>query len=178
LWDLYDIVTLGDYMINNKNSTPGSTSVPEFHDVVQRAANLRLRLLRASRVINIEIVNGLHKQGFTELTSSHTALLSNLDLEGSRLTDIAQRAGMTKQAMGRLADELISLNYIKRSRCEADRRAVKLTFTSNGLKLMNLSFTIMNDIEMRCAKNIGDKRFNSLLNSLRDIVDEFEHNQE
>ncbi|MFV1983874.1 MAG: MarR family winged helix-turn-helix transcriptional regulator [Thiohalomonadales bacterium] len=164
-------------MINNKNSAPGSTSESEFHDVVKRVANLRQRLLRASRIINIEIVNGLHKHGFTELTSSHTALLSNLDLKGSRLTDIAQRAGMTKQAMGRLADELINLNYIKRSRSQADRRAVKLTFTSTGRKLMNLSFTVMKDIEIRCAQQLGEKRFNTLLSSLHDIVDEFENGQ-
>lgn len=164
-------------MINNKNRAPGSTPTPEFHDALQRTANLRQRLLRASRIINIEIVNGLHQHGFTELTSTHTALLSNLDLKGSRLTDVAQRAGMTKQAMGRLADELINLNYIKRSRCEADRRAVKLTFTSTGRKLMNLSFTIMKNIEIRCANHIGDKRFNSLLTFLHDIVEEFDNSQ-
>ena len=151
--------------MNQKQST---------RDNYQRAANLRQRLLRASRVINIEIVNGLHKQGFTELSSTHTALLSNLDLEGSSLTEIAQRAGMTKQAMGRLADELIKLNYIQRSANKIDKRAVKLAFTPAGLKLMNHSFRIMEEIEMRCTDRLGENRFNTLLISLQELVDEFE----
>lgn len=139
-----------------------------------RAGNLRQRLLRASRVVNAAIVGSLHQRGFTELRSTHTALLSNLDLEGSNLTTIAQRAGMTKQAMGRLADELISLKYVTRSRSEDDKRAVKIEFTPDGLNLMNHSFTIMEELENLCARRLGKDRFKNLLTSLQEIVDEFE----
>jgi len=137
--------------------------------------NLRQCLLRASRIINTEIVECLHQSGFTELRSTHTALLSNLDLEGSNLTMVAQRAGMTKQAMGRLADELISLKYITKIRSEYDKREVKLEFTPAGLKLMNQSFAIMEELENRCENRLGNNRFKNLLTSLQDIVDEFEN---
>jgi len=143
-----------------------------------RATNLRQCLLRASRIINTEIVERLHLSGFTELRSTHTALLSNLDLEGSNLTMVAQRAGMTKQAMGRLADELISLKYITKTRSEYDKREVKLEFTPPGLKLMNQSFNIMEELENRCANRLGKDRFKNLLISLQDIVDEFESDGE
>jgi len=139
-----------------------------------RVANLRQRLLRTSRAVNTAIVEGLHQRGFTELSSTHTALLSNLDLEGSSLTIIAQRAGMTKQAMGRLADELTSLKYIKRTPDKDDKRAVKIEFTPAGLKLMNHSFNIMEELENRYAAHLGENRFQNLLKSLQDIVDEFE----
>lgn len=139
-----------------------------------RVANLRQRLLRASRCVNTAIVDGLHQHGFTKLRSTHTALLSNLDLEGSSLTTVAQRAGMTKQAMGRLADELINLKYVTSTRSENDRRAVKLEFTPAGLKLMNHSFAIMERIETRFARSLGDKNFKNLLDSLQNIADEFE----
>lgn len=137
-----------------------------------RSANLRQRLLKASRVVNNAIVTALHQRGFTELRSTHTALLSNLNLEGSNLTTIAQRAGMTKQAMGRLADELIKQHYIVRQRDKHDRRALKLVFTSEGLDLMNQSFIVMSELEQRCATRIGHQRYNNLLASLKDIVDE------
>lgn len=140
-----------------------------------RAANLRQSLLRASRSVNAAIVEGLHQRGFKKLRSTHTALLSNLDLEGSGLTAIAQRAGMTKQAMGRLADELTSLEYIKKTRSENDKRAVKIEFTSAGLELMNHSFTIMEDLENRCAHHLGENQFKNLLTSLQGIVEELEN---
>ena len=148
-----------------------STSASEHN----RVANLRQRLLRASRFVNTAIVDGLHKRGFTELSSTHTALLSNLDLDGSSLTIIAQRAGMSKQAMGRLADELINLKYVTSTRSEDDRRAVKLEFTQAGLKLMNHSFAIMEELENRCAHRLGNNNFKNLLSSLQNIVDEFEN---
>ncbi len=139
-----------------------------------RAANLRQRLLRASRVVNAAIVEGLHQQGFTQLRSTHTALLSNLDLEGSNLTVIAHRAGMTKQAMGRLADELISLKYITKIRSEEDKRAYKIRFTPAGLKLMKQSFSIMEKLELRCSRRLGGTQLITLLSSLQDIADELE----
>jgi len=142
-----------------------------------RAANLRQSLLRASRSVNAAIVEDLHQHGFKELRSTHTALLSNLDLEGSSLTTIAQRAGMTKQAMGRLADELISLKYIKKTPGEDDKRAVKIEFTTAGLELMNHSFTIMEDLENRCVHLVGENRFKNLLTSLQHIVEELENKQ-
>ncbi|MBL1276063.1 MAG: winged helix-turn-helix transcriptional regulator [Ectothiorhodospiraceae bacterium] len=151
-------------------------SVPESSH--NRVANLRQRLLRASRFVNTAIVDGLHQRGFTKLSSTHTALLSNLDLEGSSLTIVAKRAGMSKQAMGRIADELISLKYVKSTRSEDDRRAIKLEFTQTGLKLMNHSFTIMEELENRCAHRLGDKHFKNLLSSLQDIVDDFENTSE
>jgi len=154
----------------SQNSVSGSSH--------NRVANLRQRLLRASRFVNTAIVDGLHQHGFTKLSSTHTALLSNLDLEGSSLTIVAQRAGMTKQAMGRLADELISLKYVTSTRSEDDRRAVKLEFTPAGLKLMNHSFTIMEELENHCARRLGDKNFKNLLISLQDIVDDFENTPE
>ncbi len=140
----------------------------------RRENNLRQRLLRTSRIINTAIVAGLHRSGFTQLSSTHTALLSNLDLDGNGLTLVAQRAGISKQAMGRLADELVRLKYIKRTRSKTDRRAVKLEFTATGLDLMKQSFAIMDDIEKRCSQRIGKQRLHTLLTSLRDIVNEFE----
>ena len=139
-----------------------------------RAANLRQRLLRASRAVNSAIVSGLQARGFDTLRSTHTALLSNLNLEGASLTEVARRAGMSKQAMGRLADELIRLNYIESRRDKSDRRAVTLVFTEAGLDLMQHSFAVMNDIEKRCAKRISKGSFQELLESLSKITTELE----
>jgi len=140
----------------------------------QRAANLRQRLLRASRAVNSMIVKGLHERGFKELRSTHTALLSNLEIEGSRLTYVAQQAGMTKQAMGRLAEELIRLDYIKSTRDKDDQRAVNLMFTVAGIDLMRQSFAVMGDIEQRCRNRIGKANYQKLLDMLSEIVSELE----
>ena len=142
-----------------------------------RNANLRQRLLRASRAVNTLIVQELQARGFGELRSTHTALLSNLELEGASLTSVASRAGMTKQAMGRLADELIRFGYIQRSPDPIDRRAAVLTFTDAGLDLMQQSFAVMAEIEKRCAKRIGKNNYQILLQALSEISEELEKDQ-
>lgn len=138
----------------------------------ERAGNLRQRLLKASRHVNIAIVKALNDRGFDNLRSPHTALLSNLALDGANLTVVARNAGMTKQAMGRLADDLVHLGYITRNPDKADRRAVHLTFTDKGLDLMHNSFDVMDEIEKRCIKRIGFDGYRGFLAALSEIANE------
>jgi DNA-binding MarR family transcriptional regulator len=140
----------------------------------KRAGNLRQRLLQASRQVNIAIVKGLNDLEFDELRSTHTALLSNLDLDGASLTVVARNAGMTKQAMGRLADDLVHLGYITKTPDKTDRRTVHLTFTDKGLDLMHKSFAVMDEIEKRCANCIGLDSYRKLLASLSKIAKELD----
>lgn len=140
---------------------------------LQRPGNLRQRLLRASRAVNHAVVRGLHQCGYKDLRATHTALLSSLDLEGDTLTHVAKRAGMSKQAMGRLAEELITLGYIQRRPSQEDRRAVVLEFTEVGLKLMYASFEVMQTIEDQCEKHF-DIDMPRLLSSLANLADELE----
>src|SRR3954451_19185670 len=79
----------------------------------ERSRNMRQLLLRASRIVNRHVVEGLHARGYETLRSTHTTLLSNIDLAGSTVTVAADRAGITKQAMGRLASELEEAGYIR-----------------------------------------------------------------
>src|SRR5258705_5946103 len=79
----------------------------------RRRRNMRQLLLRASRIVNRNVVEGLHARGYSDLRSTHTTLLSNIDLAGSTVTEAAERAGITKQAMGRLASELEGAGYVR-----------------------------------------------------------------
>src|SRR5436305_12575845 len=88
-----------------------------------RSRNMRQLLLRASRIVNRHVVEGLHARGYETLRSTHTTLLSNIDLAGSTVTVAADRAGITKQAMGRLATELEAAGYIRVRRDPKDARA-------------------------------------------------------
>src|SRR5215471_21724958 len=78
----------------------------------KRGRNLRQLLLRASRIVNRHVVQGLQARGYSRLRSTHTTLLSNIDLAGSSVSEAAERAGITKQAMGRLASELEEAGFI------------------------------------------------------------------
>jgi len=139
-----------------------------------RSRNLRQLLLHSSRVVNNAIIRDLIRRGYTDLRSTHTALLSNLDQDGNTITEIAERAGMTKQAMGRIADELEKKGYILRQELQEDRRVRLVRFTDTGWELMLESFEVLSDLEQSYAKLIGKKHMKSVFDGLRKFVDAVE----
>ena len=67
------------------------------------------------------------------LSASHIHVTRHLALEGSRLTVLAQRAGMSKQAMGRLVDQCLAWGLVLREPDARDARARRIQFTPAGL---------------------------------------------
>src|ERR1700761_2709293 len=131
-----------------------------------RRRNMRQLLLRASRIVNRHVVEGLHARGYTDLRSTHTTLLSNIDLAGSTVTEAADRAGITKQAMGRLATELENAGYITVRNNPADARARVLHLTKSGMRLMLDSLRVMTDLQNSYAKLIGQDQLSAVLDGL------------
>jgi DNA-binding MarR family transcriptional regulator len=131
-----------------------------------RRRNMRQLLLRASRIVNRHVVEGLHARGYTDLRSTHTTLLSNIDLAGSTVTVAADRAGITKQAMGRLAAELEDAGYIRVKGDPKDARARVLQLTKTGRQLMLDSLEVMAELEHRYARSVGRDQLAAVLGGL------------
>lgn len=135
-------------------------------DEANRSKNLRQLLIRAGRALNAMIAEELDKRGYAKVRPSHSSLLANLEFEGSSVTDIADRAGMTKQAMGLLVAELEQLGYIARTPDEKDKRAHTITPTKSGKKLMADTLQIVDEIEERYSNILGDQTMNGLRTGL------------
>ena len=58
--------------------------------------------------------------------------MPHIPASGIRLTELAARAGMTKQAMAELVAEIERRGYIRRTTDPADRRAKIIEFTDEG----------------------------------------------
>jgi DNA-binding MarR family transcriptional regulator len=151
------------------------TSLPAVEE--GRRRNMRQLLLRASRIVNRHVVEGLHKRGHTALRSTHTTLLSNIDLAGSSVTVAADRAGITKQAMGRLAAELETAGYIRVRSDPKDARVRVLELTRTGKRLMLDSLEVMAELERRYAGALGQDRLTSILRGLADFVEGAERDE-
>ncbi|MEO8120862.1 MAG: MarR family transcriptional regulator [Rhodoferax sp.] len=67
------------------------------------------------------------------LSASHIHITRHLALEGSRLTELAQRANMSKQAMGKLVEQCEAWGLVTRLEDARDARARRIVFTSIGL---------------------------------------------
>src|SRR5687768_12585865 len=69
----------------------------------------------------------------SQVSAAHVHVTRHLALEGSRLTELAQRAGMSKQAMGDLVDQCEAWGLVTREGDPFDARARRVRFTATGL---------------------------------------------
>ncbi len=135
----------------------------------QRSSNLRQLLLRAYRKIDKLVAKELVSRGWTDVRVIHGTLLANLDDDGNNLSELAERARMTKQAMGTLASELEDKGYLERRVDIIDARARKISLTKRGRRLMLETRDIVAGIEAQCAAELGA----STLQALRDGLGAF-----
>ena len=141
---------------------------------VRRGRNMRQLLLKASRIVNRHVVEELQRRGYVGLRSTHTTLLSNIDLAGSSVTEAAERAGITKQAMGRIAAELEEAGYIRVENDPRDARVRVLRLTDEGHRLMMDSLDAMADLEHRYARVMGKARLVELQRGLKIFIEEYD----
>lgn len=109
------------------------------------------------------------EHGHAGLQPAHTAVIANLGLEGSRLTDLARRASMTKQGMGQLVDEVQRLGYVERMPDPTDSRAKIVRFSERGRRLVSHGVEIGDQIQSEYARLIGGKRLRLLRDTLEDL---------
>ncbi len=95
----------------------------------------RVLSLMASNVEVPLALSNLAARG--RLSASHVHITRHLALEGSRLTELAQRATLSKQAMGKLVDQCEAWGLVARCEDARDARARRVVFTRDGLTWLN-----------------------------------------
>jgi DNA-binding MarR family transcriptional regulator len=101
----------------------------------------------------LAIVNG---KGYPDMRIAHMAVTRHIDLEGTRVADIALRAGVTKQSMAEMIDQLEAMGFVTRSADTEDRRAKLVKFTPSGLRLLETIRKAVAAGERELAARIGD----------------------
>lgn len=120
-------------------------------------------LLRVpAQAIHRRIVAGLHRGGFRDLRLPHMAVLQFPGPDNSRPGDLAERAGMSKQAMNQLLQSLERLGYVSRHDVKEDQRARVVRFTARGRAAWAKVHDILAEIEAEWRVTLGDKDFKRL----------------
>ena len=136
--------------------------------------NVARRLDNVSAEYHIRLKQRLEGLGYKGLKLSFAAILSKISFAGSRLVDIAEMNGMTKQAIGQLATEIEALGYIKRIPDPHDGRAKNLIFTELGQRLIQDSIDAVDEVEKEFAALIGDDKIRQLNQILTELNQKLE----
>jgi len=105
---------------------------------------------------------GLAEAGFDDLRPAHTAVFQHIEAGGSRLTDLAERAQITKQSMGYLVDYLEQRGYVERRPDPSDRRVALICLTDRGWEEVREALKIIARIEQDWARGLGKARMEQL----------------
>ena len=120
-------------------------------------------LLRApSQAIHRRLIGDLNAAGFEDLSLPHMAVLQFPGPDGVRPVTLAERAGMSKQAMNQLLRSLEGLGYIVRSDAPDQGRARIIRFTKRGRAAFSKIHDILRDIEREWSAELGPARFAQL----------------
>lgn len=104
-----------------------------------------------------------------DLRSSHYRLLSMIPDEGARITDLAEIAAMTKQALGQFVDYLQSCGYVESVRSEQDRRVRLVRRTAKGTAARDVALRAIARLERTWRSELGDERYEALCDALSEI---------
>jgi DNA-binding MarR family transcriptional regulator len=131
--------------------------------LVKRTDMLIGALLRVpAQAIHRRLIRGLNAAGFEELRVPHMAVLQFPGPDGVRPGALAERAGISKQAMNQLLRSLEALGYIVRSDAPNQGRARIIRFTKRGRAAYAKIHEILRDIERDWSAELGTRRFNEL----------------
>lgn len=120
-------------------------------------------LLRVpAEAIHRRIIHELNAAGFHELSLPHIAILRYPGPDGVRPGVLAERAGMSKQAMNRLLGTLEDLGYLIRSDAPDEGRARIVRFTNRGHAVWAKTLEVLLDIEREWSAELGPKDFAKL----------------
>ncbi len=112
-------------------------------------------LFKAARLLNERAIGRVRERTGKPLRVSHTALLPHLDLEGTRLTVLAERLGVSKQAAGQLVDELEEMGFVERARDPGDARAKLVRFSKRGQKSLFEGLAVLGELEVELRAIAG-----------------------
>jgi DNA-binding MarR family transcriptional regulator len=141
---------------------------------VTESLNVGLLLFLPYRAMETRVFEGLAAAGFDDFTRAQARVFQRIAPDGSRLTDLAEQAGITKQSAGFLVDQLERAGYVERVPDPADGRARLVRVAKRGARSVEASRGIVAQVEAEWTAYLGARRMAQLrriLTDLREITD-------
>jgi DNA-binding MarR family transcriptional regulator len=111
----------------------------------------------------------LKDSGWPEIRPSHGCVFGGMDPDGARLTDLAERARLTKQSVGEIVTNLEELGYVERVPDPDDKRAKVVRLTARGEEVQKVARATFAEIEAEWGARIGKQKVAALRAALEDL---------
>ena len=136
----------------------------------KQASTLQL-LFKTARLLDEQALERAAQiEGAPRLRRSHMSLFPYIAFEGTRITDLADRLGISKQAASQLVDDLEGFGVVERVADPDDARARRVVFTKRGRAGMLEGLAILKALEHELVVAVGKQQMTQLHTALVAIL--------
>ena len=138
--------------------------------------NTGLLLFIPYRALENRVFAALAEAGYGDFTVAQARVAQRIGPNGTRLTELAEAAQVTKQTAGFLVDQLERAGYVERIPDPSDARAKLIRLAERGRQTVAVAAEAVARVEAEWAEHLGAQRYAQLrriLAQLREITDPY-----
>jgi DNA-binding MarR family transcriptional regulator len=138
--------------------------------------NTGLLLFIPYRALEQRVFRALAEAGFDDFTPAQARVMQRIGPDGTRLTELAEAAQVTKQTAGFLVDQLERSGYVRRTPDPTDARARLVRIAERGAAARPVADAVVAQVEAEWRAHLGDRRWRQLreaLVKLREVTDPY-----
>lgn len=140
------------------------------------ALGVGLLLFIHYRAMETRVFQALEDAGFSDITPAQARLLQRIGPNGTRVTELADAAQVTKQTASFLVDQLERAGYVRRTPDPADARARLVLLSDRAATARPVADAAVAAVEAEWRTHLGARRWDQLraaLTDLREITDPY-----
>jgi DNA-binding MarR family transcriptional regulator len=144
----------------------------------KQPVDLGVALFIPYRYMEDRIFRAIQDAGFDDWTLAQARVFQRITPDGSRLTELADQAQMSKQSAGVLVDQLERLGYVRRVLDPTDGRARLIVIEERGRRAAEVAMATSAEILSEWTAFLGTRNFtllHQILDQLREITDPYAH---
>ncbi|HEV8555984.1 MAG TPA: MarR family transcriptional regulator [Actinophytocola sp.] len=145
--------------------------------MAEEELNIGVLLFIPYRAMENRVFAALADAGYADFTVAQARVVQRIGPNGTRLTELAEQAQITKQTAGFLVDQLEKAGYVQRVPDPTDGRARLVRIAERGATAAALANRVAADIEAEWTEHLGAQHMRQLrraLTRLREITDPYQ----
>lgn len=147
----------------------------EFNFENQKSASLSHQLIKMGRLINDRgLISVRAAFNLPQLKQSHLDLFPYIDFDGTSISEIAKRKGVSKQSVSKLVKEMTNIKILSIKTDPEDRRSKLVFFKTSGSFTIQKGFETLVAIDRLIIDHLGDKSYKSTLENISELIEFFQ----
>ena len=130
---------------------------------------LGILLFVANRALEQRAFDAVVAAGITDITLAQARVAARIGPDGSRVSDLAEQARVTKQSAAFLVEQLETAGYVERVPDPTDGRARLVRLTTRARRVAQAADAEVQRVLTEWADHVGEERLRQMHETLRDL---------